>query len=89
MDKNGVKGIYVYDSTQGTLQRYAAFTAVQVVAPVGDPEPQEEPATNSVTTYALLAAAVLLFIGGIVLLVVMLKRPNYKSKEDNYEDIEE
>lgn len=91
MDKNGTKGIYVYDSTQGTLQRYAAFTIVQVVAPTPEEkpteEPKEEPDTNlmeenQMLKYALLAAAVLLLVGGIVLLVVLLRKPPEEIEEE-------
>ncbi|MBQ5810092.1 MAG: cadherin-like beta sandwich domain-containing protein [Clostridia bacterium] len=88
MDASGTKGLYIYDKSQGTVQRYFSAGAVQVITPVGDPDDDaDEPAPqvekrDPIVTYILLGAAGLLFVGGVIMLVVLLKKPEYK-REDN------
>lgn len=94
MNSNGEKGWYMYDSVEGTFQRYlAASSSIQVGGtPSEDPEVGDEYAelekelkAAKMTQYIIIAIAVAIIIILIIIIVVLILK-NRSDDDDGYWD---
>jgi len=95
MGPNGNAGFYIYDQSQGTLQRYFTAGDVQVMVPVEDEDTDtddrpDDKSKNSLRdnllTYVLAGVAVLLLVCGVVLLIVILRKPSRADESDEEDE---
>ena len=94
MNATGQKGWYMYDSVEGTYQRYLEITpSVQTQSPVADVVPDDDLGDNStgleqvlniprMAQYIILAIAVALLL--ILIIVIIVLAVKLRKKNENY-----